>query len=448
MSPSGHHLRAILRRRDFRRLFATRLSSQFADGIFQAGLAGSVLFNPDRQTKPLAVALGFASLLLPYSVVGPFAGVLLDRWSRRNVLVAANLVRPALVPFIATMVWFGREDGLFMLFALIAIGVNRFFLSGLSASLRHVAQLEHLATANSLSTTSGSIVFSLGVGAAVALRTLTGADNHGYAIVALCSVVGYLLSSAMAAGFKRDQLGPDAAELASRSTVRDVARGLVLGYRHLQERRGAGQMLLVTSAHRLFFGILMIATLLLYRNYFEADGFFRTGATGLGQTIAASAIGAFIAASVTPWAIRTLTARVWVSSLLLLTAVVELLLGAPYATQTLLPAVLVVGLAAQGVKIVADTTLQAECDDEYQGRVFSLYDMTFNVSLVCGLLLGALILPATGKSYAVLGFVAGGYACTAGWYAWASGRWRRGHPSPIETPAATGMRRQLNKGAA
>ncbi len=438
MSPSGHHLRAILLRRDFRRLFATRLSSQFADGIFQAGLAGSVLFNPDRQTEPLAVALGFASLLLPYSLVGPFAGVLLDRWSRRNVLVVANLIRPALVPFIAAMVWFGREDGLFMLFALLAIGVNRFFLSGLSASLRHVADLDHLATANSLSTTSGSIVFSLGVGTAVGLRALTGADDHGYAIVTLCAVVGYLVSSALAAGFRRDQLGPDATELASRSTVRDVARGLKLGLRHLQERRGAGQMLLVTSAHRLFFGILMIATLLLYRNYFEADGFFRTGAAGLGQTIAASAIGAFIAAAVTPWAIRTLGARVWITVLLLVTAVVEAILGAPYSTKALLPAVLLIGLAAQGIKIVADTTLQAECDDEFQGRVFSLYDMTFNVSLVGGLLLGAVTLPTTGKSYAVLGFVAAGYACTAIWYAWASGRWRRTHPSPIEPAAIAG----------
>jgi len=455
MSPSGHHLRAILRRRDFRRLFATRLSSQFSDGIFQAGLTGSVLFNPDRQTEPLAVALGFASLLLPYSLVGPFAGVLLDRWSRRNVLVVANLVRPALVPFLAAMVWMGREDGLFLVFALVAIGVNRFFLSGLSASLRHVSAVDHLATANSLSTTSGSVVFSLGVGAAVGLRALTGADNHGYAIVTMCAVVGYLLSSALARGFTRNQLGPDATERASRSTAGDVARGLVLGLRHLQERRGAGQILIVTAAHRLLFGVLMIATLLLYRNYFESEGFFRAGAAGLGQAIAASAIGAFVAAALTPWAIRTLTARVWVSALLLTTAVVEAALGAPYSVQALLPAVLVVGMAAQGIKIVADTTLQAECDDDFQGRVFSLFDMLFNVSLVSGLLLGALTLPSTGKSYVVLGCVAVGYACTAAWYAWAAGRWRRQHPSPVEHVATeefpaerTEQLKQSSKGAA
>jgi MFS family permease len=422
----------VLRRGDFRRLFAARLSSQFADGLFQAGLAGSVLFNPDRQTNPMDVALGFAVLLLPYSLVGPFAGVLLDRWSRRNVLVAANLVRPVLIPFVAVLVWQGREDSLLLLLALMAISVNRFFLSGLSASLRHVTAVEHLATANSLSTTSGSIVFSIGIGAAVGLRELFGADNHGYATLSLLSVLGYLVSSAIAAGFKRDQLGPDATERATRSTTKDVLRGLVLGVRHLVERRAAGQVLLATAAHRLFYGVSTIATLLLYRNYFIAEGFFRAGAVGLGQSIAASALGAFIAAAITPAAIRTLTPRIWVTALLITTAVVQIVLGAPYAVQTLLPAVLLIGLAAQGIKIVADTMLQAECDDEFQGRVFSIQDMLFNASLVAGLLLGALTLPDTGKSYGVLGLVAIGFATTGAWYAWASARWRRQHPSALE----------------
>jgi MFS family permease len=432
MSPSGHHLRAIVARGDFRRLLTTRLTSQFSDGIFQAGLAGSVLFNPDRHTAPLDVALGFAILLLPYSVVGPFAGVLLDRWSRRTVLVWANLVRSAVVPLVAVLVWQGREDLLFMLATLVAIGVNRFFLSGLSASLRHTSEIEHLATANSLSTTAGSCVFAVGIGAAVGLQALTGADNHGYAIVALCSIPGYLLSSALARRFDRFQLGPDAAERASRSSAGDVARGLVQGVRHLAERRGAGQVLLATTAHRLLFGVLLIATLLLYRNYFVAEGFFRSGATGLGQTIAASAAGAFIAAAVTPVAIRTLTPRIWVTVLLASTAVVEVLLGAPYTVPALLGAVLLIGLAAQGIKIVTDTTLQAECDDEFQGRVFSVYDMMFNVALVVGLLIGALALPDTGKSYAVLAAVSAGYALVAIWYGWTSGRWHRDHRSPLE----------------
>src|SRR3954447_5970186 len=96
--------RHLLLRGDFRRLLATRLLSQFGDGVFQAALAGTVLFNPQRAADPLDVAAGFAVLLLPYSLVGPFAGVWLDRWSRRQVLLRANVLRAGLVAVLAALV--------------------------------------------------------------------------------------------------------------------------------------------------------------------------------------------------------------------------------------------------------------------------------------------------------------------------------------------------------
>src|ERR671929_2319633 len=96
-------VRHLLFRGDFRRLLATRLLSQFGDGVFQAALAGTVLFNPQRAADPVDVAAGFAVLLLPYSLVGPFAGVWLDRWSRRQVLLHANVVRAVLVAFVAAL---------------------------------------------------------------------------------------------------------------------------------------------------------------------------------------------------------------------------------------------------------------------------------------------------------------------------------------------------------
>src|ERR1700724_4829538 len=78
---------------DFWRLLELRTASQFADGLFQAGLAGALLFNPERATRPLAIAGAFAVLFLPYSLLGPFDGALMDRWDRRVVLVGANLGR-------------------------------------------------------------------------------------------------------------------------------------------------------------------------------------------------------------------------------------------------------------------------------------------------------------------------------------------------------------------
>ena len=82
-------LRGLLQGRDFRRLYGTRLVSQTGDGAFQAALASFIFFNPNNATTAASAAAAFASVLLPYSVVGPFAGVLLDRWSRQRVLDVA-----------------------------------------------------------------------------------------------------------------------------------------------------------------------------------------------------------------------------------------------------------------------------------------------------------------------------------------------------------------------
>jgi MFS family permease len=95
---------------DFWRLLQLPTASQFGDGLFQAGLAGALLFNPERAAKPLQVAGAFAVMFLPYSLLRPFAGALLDRRDRRLVLVGANLGRLALVAGVATLLAVGAGD--------------------------------------------------------------------------------------------------------------------------------------------------------------------------------------------------------------------------------------------------------------------------------------------------------------------------------------------------
>src|SRR3954451_23822556 len=97
-------LRHLLRDVRFRRLFSVRITSQASDGVFQTALASYVLFSPEDKPDAKAIAAGLAALLLPFSVLGPFVGVFLDRWRRRQVLVYTNLVRLAPVVALAAMI--------------------------------------------------------------------------------------------------------------------------------------------------------------------------------------------------------------------------------------------------------------------------------------------------------------------------------------------------------
>lgn len=410
------HLVTALAQPAFRRLFAVRLVAQFGDGVFQASLAGAVLFNPERQAHAADVAAGFAVVLLPYSLIGPFAGVLLDRWWRQRVLVLANVLRAVGVVFVAAEVLGGVQGLPFYASALVVVSISRFLLSALSASLPHVVGGEELVTANALSVTIGAILTTIGGACAVGARGLAGSSDAAYAATALAAAAPYLISSALARTFDRTALGPDDVERGNRETLADIARGLVAGARHVYSCKPAFYGLAAIAAHRLCYGVSTVCTLLLFRNYFHSDGLFRSGLAGLAQVVAAIAIGGALAALVTPGMTRRIGFARWPASLLAGAAVVQVTLVLPYSIPLLLLGALLLGVASQGVKISVDTLVQTYVEDDYRGRVFALYDTLFNVSLVIAALLTATVLPEDGHSpvsVVVIGLV---YAVAAAGY--------------------------------
>jgi MFS family permease len=411
-------IRHVLQRRDFRRLLGTRLLGQFGDGVFQAALAGTVLFNPQRAADPLDVAAGFAILLLPYSLVGPFAGVWLDRWSRRQVLLRANVARAGLVVVVAALILSSVQAAGFYLAGLAVFSVNRFVLAALSAGLPHTTDGATLVSANALSTTSGAVATVAGGGAALALLQLTGATDAGYAVLALCAVVPYLGAAVVVTGLDRAHLGPDCATPAPRLSVRDVAAGMVAGARHVLQRPPAAAALLAIAVQRIGYGFMALMTLLLYRNTFTAWGaFFPAGLVGLGQVVAAGAVGTLLAAVVTPRAVRHVGKPRWIAALLAGGGLGQLALGLTFLPPATVLAGLLIGFAGQAVKICVDSTLQETVADDFRGRVFSVYDTLFNVLFVAAVAAAALVLPPSGLSSSLLVTVGAIYLAGAVVYA-------------------------------
>ncbi|WP_432982571.1 MFS transporter [Dactylosporangium sp. CA-233914] len=435
-----HFVRAVLRQRGFRWLVAVRVVAQIGDGLFQGALAGSVLFNPEKRAGGLAIAAGFAILLLPYSLVGPYVGVFLDRWRRRSIISVGNLVRTLLVLPIAFYIWRGEHSPVPFLLALIVIGLNRFFLAGLSAATPHVVPDRGLVTANSFAGTLGSLSFSLGIGAgATLIKTVLATSFHGYALVAGLAGFFYLASALLGrASFGPDELGPDDADRRGGSiltALRETSLGTVAGVRHLAARRGAAFLVLAQATFRLLYGVILLACLLLFRTVFN-HGDDPTGSFGtIANAFLAGGVGMVIASFVTPALSRRIGGWRWVTAVLIATGAAILGFGLPFDPVLLLGAVFVTNLAAQAIKIVTDTALQHECADEFRGRVFSINDTAFNVTLVAGMYLGALTLPDTGRSAAVLGTVALGYVLAGVGYAALGGRWARRVGDDIAGPA-------------
>ena len=181
------HLVHLLRGRWFRRLFAVRVASQLTDGVFQVALASYVVFSPEQAPGPSAIAAALAVVLLPFSVLGPFVGVFLDRWSRRQVLAWSNFARVGLVALLALGAHADLRGPLLFGLILACLSVNRFLLAGLSAALPHVVASDDLITANALTPTAGTLAFlpglALGTGARLGWERL-GADSDVGVLVA------------------------------------------------------------------------------------------------------------------------------------------------------------------------------------------------------------------------------------------------------------------------
>jgi predicted MFS family arabinose efflux permease len=202
------------------------------------------------------------------------------------------------------------------------------------------------------------------------------------------------------------------------------------------EKKPAGYGLAAIAAHRFFYGIGTIATVLLYRNYFS-DGADEDGLGGLAIVVGAAGLGYLVAAVVTPWATRRMRMETWITGLYLGAAVAEAIFGWPFTRPSIVMAAFLLGIVAQGAKICVDTLVQLYVDDAFRGRVFSLYDVLFNVAFVAAAGAGVLVLPTSGKSYLSVVLIAIGYAATALVYRWAVHRSYGSTPPIGQPPAAT-----------
>ncbi|MEY3904971.1 MAG: hypothetical protein RIT08_887, partial [Actinomycetota bacterium] len=146
------------------RILTVRWSGQLTDGLFQSALASFVLFSPERAPNAVSAALAFAVVLLPYSLIGPYVGTFLDRFSRQRIIRNCNYLRGANLLIIAWLINNSSTGLILTLFVLFAFGVNRLILSGLSAGLPLLVKKEELIAANALAVTGGTIWVVIGGG--------------------------------------------------------------------------------------------------------------------------------------------------------------------------------------------------------------------------------------------------------------------------------------------
>jgi MFS family permease len=149
-------VRQLLAIRDFRLLFVGQAMSNWGDGLTTITL----LILTQRLTGSTAAVAGTAiAIALPQLLLGMLAGVYVDRWDRRKVMVASDIVRGVLV---LGFIFVGSADRLWLLYliAFLQAAVGTFFNPAKGAIIPRIVGRERLLAANSVMETA-RVVFSL-----------------------------------------------------------------------------------------------------------------------------------------------------------------------------------------------------------------------------------------------------------------------------------------------
>ena len=386
--------RGALQSHDFRRLFAIRLVSQSADGLFQAVLIASVVFSPEEQSTTVGFAIATLVASLPFSILGPFTGVFIDRWSRRRILVVAPVLRAALV----WLVLFEPETAVvpFYLGALWVLSVNRFYLATAVAVVPRLVPTEDLLIANSLSIVGGTVALLTGVFAGGWLYDLL-SDTP---VVALAGAQ-WLIASAIARRMHSPLTPHHLPEGPMRDEVHRVLHEFADGARRLvRTPRALGPITSITL-DQMGQGIVLVLSLFVFRDRFEQ------GVASFSNLIGAGGVGVLVGILTVGKLEERFRKERIVAGSFLIGGLVLIAVSLAITQWTVLVASFAVGLTFAWKKIPVDTLVQEAVPDGYRGRVFAVYDVAYNLSRVVAAFLAIPMLPALGeaRSVAVIGVV-------------------------------------------
>ena len=382
---------ALFSNRSFAALMSTQFLAQAADGMVQASLAKTIAFGGqqgfDLTTAPSPrYLLGMVLLLyVPYTLVSPFVGVLIDRSDRRRLLVGSNLFRAALVAAAAlalAAVGSRLPNPVLIVAILVALACTRILLTIKSAGLPVMLQGDDLLQGNGLSQAGGALFQVLG--GAVALVGTAVAPSW---TVALAGAALYAVTGLFA--MRVDHLETERATGSIGEALRRVLDGIRVGVHEVFSRPPAALGLSGFQALRMeFFGFVALAFALQAR-------FLLTGPKGGKTAVAIAAATGALGAALGMVLAQKLKDRVRPVPLLV-AAMTGLGVGviAFGGVQTIAGYSVLTFVGALGFflgKIAADTIMQRSLPDGFRGRGFSLFDIAYNLGWIVPAIVLALV---------------------------------------------------------
>jgi hypothetical protein len=360
-----------------------------ADGLIRGSIAKSIAFGGqegfDITTVPSANYLLKVVLLLyvPYTLLSPFIGVVIDRFERRRVLAVSAVAAAAVTAALAVLIMapLGKETsegnvgatiGL-VVAMIVSQAVVRIALAVKSAALPGVLRGKDLLNGNGLSQAGGALFQVLGAGFAFA----AGGALPSWAVVILGGAA-LIVAAAVALRIKRMEVAQHVASFAQEA--KRVVKDIVGGIKEVASRPAAALGLTSFQMLRYQFWGFALGVFALYARSLVASGDVDTIALGIvgGGGFLGGALGMVLAQR---WKDRVPPIRMLLGSMVLLGG--SALVFGLWVSLAGFSLLLFAGFFSFFLgKISADTIMQQAMPDDFRGRAFALFDIAYNLGFI------------------------------------------------------------------
>ncbi len=355
------YLSLLRSNRNFRLLFIGQTISQLGDWFNAVAVFALLL---DLTGSATAVAWMLIVQILPIAIVGPMAGVVVDRVDRRRLMIAMDLVRGGLI---LGLLFIRSADQVWIAYVVMALTVSAsaFFEPARTAIIPSITTAEELLPANALSSAAWSAMLAIGASAGGIVAAVFG-RNVAFAI----NAVSFVASAYFIA---RTTYTPDVSA-APTPTARGFAAvtgltDLMEGFGYVRRHAHVAALMFVKAGWGLAGGVLLLLTIFGQR-VFPVGG---NTAAGIGVLYGARGIGAGLGPIALRWILgqqpRALRRTIGPA---------YFMVGVFYVALALAPtlpfAAIAVALAHFGGAILwvfSTVLLQLEVPDRFRGRVFA-----------------------------------------------------------------------------
>jgi MFS family permease len=335
-----------------------------------------------------AAAVGLVALvrLLPAAVVAPFAALLGDRFRRRRIMVAADLVRVCAMGGAAAAVFADGPAVVVYALAVLTALAGTAFPPAQSALLPSLARTpEELTAANATTTTIESVAFFAGPALGGVLLTFTSVGA-----VFACTAGLFLWSAIVLARIRTDSRGEMRVDLES------IPREALAGFRAILAESRLRIVVGLYGAQTLVAGVMRVLLVV------TALRILDLGASGVGFLNSANGVGALLGVLALLGVISSAPLAGVFGLGILLWGVPLALLGAAPSVATAVICFGIVGVGNTMVDVAGLTLLQRTAPDEVRARVFGVLESVFLGTIGIGAILAPLLTSAFGPRGALI----------------------------------------------